>query len=98
MYKIKKRKEVHAKTQKLFFDRTKSGKVDFNKNFSSIESMQVAPQNGVLKLDIFVDNSIVEVFANERQAISRRVYPEKKGNGISLLVTTYPCRLISSYQ
>ena len=40
-----------------------------------------------LTLRVFIDNSIVEVFANERQAISRRVYPEKKGNGISLFPT-----------
>ena len=37
-----------------------------------------------LTLRVFIDNSIIEVFANERQAITRRVYPEKKGNGISL--------------
>jgi len=30
-----------------------------------------------LELDIFVDKSVIEVFANERQAICRRVYPEK---------------------
>jgi beta-fructofuranosidase len=35
-------------------------------------------------LRVFIDNSIIEVFANDRQAISRRVYPEKNGNGISL--------------
>jgi fructan beta-fructosidase len=75
----------HAKTQKLFFDRTKSGKVDFNKNFSSIESMQVAPQNGVLKLDIFVDNSIVEVFADEGKAVlTDLVFPKKNGGKIIL--------------
>ncbi len=29
----------------------------------------------ILKLDIFIDKSVIEVFANERQAICRRVYP-----------------------
>lgn len=28
-----------------------------------------------LRLRVFVDNSVVEVFANDRQAIGRRVYP-----------------------
>lgn len=28
-----------------------------------------------LSLDIFVDKSVVEVYANDRQAICRRVYP-----------------------
>lgn len=75
----------NAMTQKLFFDRTKSGKIDFNKNFSSIETMQVVPQNGVLKLDIFVDNSIVEVFANEGEAVlTDLVFPQKNGGKIIL--------------
>lgn len=28
-----------------------------------------------LFMDIFVDKSVIEIFANERQAICRRVYP-----------------------
>jgi beta-fructofuranosidase len=28
-----------------------------------------------LKLRVFVDKSVVEIFANDRQAIGRRVYP-----------------------
>jgi beta-fructofuranosidase len=34
-------------------------------------------QNEPLKLRVFVDKSIVEVFANERQAIMRRIYPTR---------------------
>jgi beta-fructofuranosidase len=30
-----------------------------------------------LTLRVFVDKSVVEVFANNRQAIGRRVYPER---------------------
>ena len=37
-----------------------------------------------LNLRVFIDNSIIEVFANDRQAICRRIYPEKKGNGLNL--------------
>ncbi len=63
-------------SQKLLFDRTKSGKVDFNKAFASIESMKVAPQNGIVHLDVFVDNSIVEIFANGGVAtLSSLVFP-----------------------
>jgi fructan beta-fructosidase len=68
-------------TQKLSFDRTKSGVVDFSKKFPSIESMKVELENGIIKLDIFVDNSIVEIFANDGKAvISDLVFP-KKANG-----------------
>ena len=31
-----------------------------------------------LKLRIFVDRSVVEVFANSRQAIARRVFPSRR--------------------
>jgi sucrose-6-phosphate hydrolase SacC (GH32 family) len=30
-----------------------------------------------LRLRVFVDKSVVEVFANDRQAIGRRVYPKR---------------------
>ena len=34
-------------------------------------------KNECLKLRVFVDRSVVEVFANRRQAIARRIYPTK---------------------
>lgn len=73
-------------SQKLSFNRTKSGKVDFNKTFASIESMKVAPQNGILKLDIFVDNSIIEIFANDGRAVlTDLVFPTISGGRINIL-------------
>lgn len=70
-------------SQKLSFDRTKSGKVNFNKLFPSVESMKVTPQNGILKLDVFVDNSIVEIFANDgRNVLTDLVFPTTKGGNI----------------
>lgn len=38
----------------------------------------------ILTLRIFVDKSIVEVYANDKQAIARRVYPTKGGMGVEL--------------
>ena len=40
--------------------------------------------NENINLRVFIDNSIIEVFANDRQAICRRIYPEKNGNGLNL--------------
>lgn len=37
-----------------------------------------------LKLRVFVDRSVIEVYANDRQAIARRVYPTRNGTGILL--------------
>ncbi len=37
--------------------------------------LALEPGEGLI-LRVFVDRSVVEVFANDRQAIGRRVYPE----------------------
>jgi beta-fructofuranosidase len=34
-------------------------------------------QDEILKLQVFIDRSVVEVFANDRQAVMRRVYPTR---------------------
>jgi fructan beta-fructosidase len=65
-------------TGRLSFDRTKSGKVAFHEKFPSVEAMTVVPTSGELKLNIFVDNSVVEIFANEGTAVlTDLVYPTK---------------------
>ena len=44
----------------------------------------VLKEKEYLELKIFVDRSIVEVFANDRQAIARRIYPSLGGRGIRI--------------
>ncbi len=69
-----------AKT--LQFD-TRRSSIAFGKKV--IETAPFDLKDGeTLKLRIFVDKSIIEVFANDRQAIGRRVYPTKRGTGISI--------------
>jgi sucrose-6-phosphate hydrolase SacC (GH32 family) len=47
--------------------------------------MKVAPQNGILKIDIFVDNSIVEIFANDGRAVlTDLVFPNTNGGTINI--------------
>jgi len=73
----------NVRTQKLTFDRTQSGNVAFHKKFASVESMTVPPVDGTLKLNIFVDNSIVEIFANNGAAVlTDLVYPSKKNGEV----------------
>lgn len=67
----------------LVFDSTKSG-IDGRRK---VERAPLEPRRGEpLKLRVFVDKSVVEVYANDRQAICRRVYP---GRGDSLGVVLY---------
>ncbi len=70
--------DYEVATGKLTFDRTKSGKVAFHEKFPSVESMTVLPENGQLKLAIFVDNSVVEIYANNGKAVlTSLVFPTK---------------------
>lgn len=73
-------------TETLSFDRTKSGNVDFHERFKSIESMKVKPKNGQLKLEILVDKSIVEIYANDgEKVLTDMVFPNKDKGGIEII-------------
>ena len=64
-----------AKRMELVFDSTRSG----GEGRKVVERAPFALKAGEpLKLQVFVDKSVVEVFANDRQAIARRVYPVRK--------------------
>ncbi|MDP6523073.1 MAG: GH32 C-terminal domain-containing protein [Kiritimatiellia bacterium] len=67
-----------AENKKLVFDSTKSGIAGRKK----VEQAPFELKPGEpLVLRVFVDKSVVEIYANDRQAICRRVYP---GRGDSL--------------
>ncbi|HTQ11058.1 MAG TPA: GH32 C-terminal domain-containing protein [Fimbriimonadaceae bacterium] len=71
-----------AKAEELVFDATKSGGA--GRMVVERAPLALAPRE-TLRLRVFVDKSVVEVFANDRQAISRRVYPVGKDSfGLSL--------------
>lgn len=70
---------------KLQLDRRRSGNVGFHKSFPSVEEAPLSPQNGVIKLRIFVDKSIVEVFANDgERVITDQIFPTETAGGIEL--------------
>jgi beta-fructofuranosidase len=63
-----------AAKRELVFDSTRSGK----EGRKVIERAPLALKPGEsLKLRVFVDKSVVELYANDRQAIGRRVYPTR---------------------
>ncbi|AWV99333.1 glycoside hydrolase family 32 protein [Arcticibacterium luteifluviistationis] len=60
----------------LSFDRTMSGKTDFNKAFPSVETVKVSPKNGEIELDIYFDVALVEVFINGgEEVITNQIFP-----------------------
>jgi beta-fructofuranosidase len=47
--------------------------------------MRVSPYDEPLDLRVFVDGSVIEVFANERHCLTSRVYPtDEDATGITL--------------
>lgn len=75
-----------AAAGKLKIDAEKSGPEDAAK---SIEAGPFELREGErLKLRVFVDKSVVEVFANCRQAVVRRIYPARPDSlGVSLFAS-----------
>jgi len=71
---------------KLKVDTRKSGPEDTPK---TVEAAPFRLKDGErLKLRVFVDKSVVEVFANSRQAVMRRIYPSQADSvGVSLFST-----------
>jgi beta-fructofuranosidase len=72
-----------TEAKKLCFDSTRSG-------IDGRRTLEQAPlelkQGELLKLRVFIDKSVIEVYANDRQAIGRRVYP---GRADSLRVVLF---------
>jgi beta-fructofuranosidase len=75
-----------AAEAKLKIDTRKSGPEDTPK---TVEAAPFELENGErLKLRVFVDKSVVEVFANSRQAVMRRIYPSRPDSvGVCLFST-----------
>ena len=75
---------VDLTNNQLIVDTTCSGK-------EGRLTKEIAPfelsKNEKLSLDIFVDHSVIEVFANERQAICRRIYPTNPS--VATQISTY---------
>ncbi len=72
-----------AEEKLLKVDTRKSGPEDTPK---AVEAAPFELKDGErLRLRVFVDKSVVEVFANGRQAIARRIYPSRQDSvGVSL--------------
>jgi beta-fructofuranosidase len=71
-----------AAERKLVCDTTRSG-LAFGRKTVEGGPFVLAPGEP-LKLRVFVDRSIVEVYANDRQAVARAVYPTLGGRGVKL--------------
>ena len=74
-----------AEAKQLVFDSTKSG----GDGRRTVERAPFELRDGeAMRLRVFVDKSVVEVYANDRQAICRRVYPVRSDSlAVALFAT-----------
>ncbi|HLK55569.1 MAG TPA: glycoside hydrolase family 32 protein [Chthonomonadaceae bacterium] len=79
-----------AETQELVFDASRSGIA----GRKVVERAPFAQRPGEpLSLRVFVDSPVVEFFANDRQAICRRIYPGRADSlGVALFAEGGPAR------
>jgi levanase len=73
-------------TSRLYIDRTKSGTAaDAMTGFYGIHSAPLTLRDGTLNLRILVDNSIVEVFAEDgERVLTDLVYPAMGSSGLKI--------------
>ena len=83
-------------SQELFVDRQKSGQVDFSEHFGGRHSAALSPENGTVRLHIFIDSSSLEVFGNHgRSVISDLIFPEPGADGLELFANDGRVQLVS---
>lgn len=74
-----------ANTATLFLDRTNSENAGFSGRFAKYMTAPLAPQDGKIRLHIFVDQSSIEVFANDGAVtMSALMFPNADSLGIEL--------------
>jgi beta-fructofuranosidase len=82
-----------AATRELVFDSTRSGTL--GRKVVERAPLQL-PKGERLRLRVFVDKPVVEIFANDRQAIGRRVFPSRPDSmGVKLFAKGGKARFAS---
>ncbi len=81
-------------TRRLFVDRTRSGDVDFNPKFASVEAAPMRLADGRIKLTVFLDRASVEVFARGgRKTITDQAFPPEGADRLGVWAEDGSARL-----
>jgi sucrose-6-phosphate hydrolase SacC (GH32 family) len=86
------------KNEKLFIDRTGVGDTSFNNKYPILSRYEapLSTINHKIKLQIFFDNSIIEVFANYGTTVmTAQIFPDQKENSIELFSDVTPTKFES---
>jgi fructan beta-fructosidase len=75
------------KQRKLFFDRSHSGQTSYYDGFANTQVADLVPDQGMIRMHIFVDSASVEVFAQDgRVVFSNCIFPSGQSQGLELFV------------
>jgi fructan beta-fructosidase len=75
-----------TKTGLLSLDRRRSGTIDFESSFASIETVPIRLIDGALRLEVYVDRGSVEVFAQDGEvSITDQVFAPEWCTGLSIV-------------
>ena len=73
------------KSQRIFIDRSQSGRVDFNDHFAGRQWAPLALRDGALVLHVLIDRASLEVFADDgARVLSEQVFPAAASVGLSV--------------
>ncbi len=77
-----------ARTSTVSLDRRRSGDVAFHPKFPTVMTAPVAPVNGRMRFQVFVDQSSIEVFVNDGAAtMTALIFPKPGSRGVELFST-----------
>ncbi|KAB8125921.1 DUF1080 domain-containing protein [Gracilibacillus oryzae] len=83
-------------SNQVFVDRSQSGRKNFSSKFTTLHEAGLEPINQRIKLNIFVDNGSVEVFANDGQVVfSDVIFPDPTSSGLSFYAEEGPVNIVS---
>jgi fructan beta-fructosidase len=82
--------------QVVYFDRTKSGKVDFHERFPCRQEVPLPLKDHQIRLRIFVDRSSVEVFADDGKVVmTNLIFPGDQSNRLELFAMGGHVKVVS---
>lgn len=86
----------HPDEEQIFVDRSESGQTDFSNQFTTRHEADLVPDGQRVKLNIFVDNGSIEVFANDGEVVfSDVIFPEAASREMSFYTENGPVEIIS---
>ncbi|NCA85204.1 MAG: T9SS type A sorting domain-containing protein [Clostridia bacterium] len=72
----------------MIFDRSASGALTGNTDFARVQQAPLPAENGKIRLQILVDRSSIEIFANGGKVVmTNLIFPDTTSNGMKIFAT-----------